>query len=167
MIEYNEKKGKNVINKTIAKIECNKWKENMENKATLKHYKNKQKPSWESFYNGSWESKIYYKARCGSLETNDRTKNWNNDIFWCQKCSQGNEIKREDIEHIILECETYQAERDTLENEMIEEIGREEWQEYKNNENNGILVILGFEWVSQKCVEISKNFLKKSMEKKK
>ena len=49
---------------------------------------------------------------------------------------------------------------------MIEEIGREEWQEYKNNENNGILVILGFEWVSQKCVEISKNFLKKVWKKR-
>ena len=28
IIEYNEKKEKKTINKNIAKIECNKWKEN-------------------------------------------------------------------------------------------------------------------------------------------
>ena len=43
---------------------------------------------------------------------------------------------------------------------MIEELGREEWQDCKNNENSGLLLILGFEWICQKCIEISENFLK-------
>ena len=49
---------------------------------------------------------------------------------------------------------------------MIEEIGREEWQECKNEENNGLLVILGFNWKSHKCIEICKNFLKNVWKKR-
>ena len=50
----------------------------MENKETLQWYKDKNKPRWESCYDGSWEAKLLFKAKSESLEVNSRTYRWDN-----------------------------------------------------------------------------------------
>lgn len=48
----------------------------MENKNTLRYFKEKVKPERESFYDGSWEGKLLFKARLDSLELNGRIREW-------------------------------------------------------------------------------------------
>ena len=99
----------------------------MERKVTLEWYKEKKVPRWENYYDGSWEAKLFFKAKSGSLEVNGRTYGWNDgEKWWCEKCSGEETPIREDIKHLILECAAYNNERTELENFIIQEFGREE-----------------------------------------
>ena len=48
------------------------WEEAMEDKPTLRWYKNKTKPGREVVYDGSWGGELFFRARTDSLEINGR-----------------------------------------------------------------------------------------------
>ena len=138
----------------------------MENKPTLKYYKTKEKPSKETFYNGGWGSKLLYKARTGSLETNARTRRWNGGEGQCNQCMPGGDQIEETLEHIIIECTKYTQEREVLERDLVEKLGEGRWEEIKQTENRGMELILGFtEEFKGKDMEKIKKFLSKIWKK--
>ena len=85
----NERKCYNNIDKIIKNKGCNKWKQGMENKSTLRYFKEKVKPERELFYYGSWEAKLLFKARSDSLELNGRTGEWRGIPTNCKKMWRG------------------------------------------------------------------------------
>ena len=70
------KKIGNVIKKEIQKKGVEKWKDNMRRKNSLRWYKIKEKPKRENMYDGSWESRLLFKARTDSLEINEKRRRW-------------------------------------------------------------------------------------------
>ena len=88
----------------------------MENKGTLRYFKEKLKLERETFYDGSWEGKLLFKARSDSLELNGRIGDWRGIPTNCTKCGE----ERETLEHLLLECEWYEEERIYLENKIKE-----------------------------------------------
>ena len=48
----------------------------MERKNSLRWYKIKEKPKRENMYDGSWESRLLFKARTDSLEINEKRRRW-------------------------------------------------------------------------------------------
>ena len=170
IISINEEvvEGSNI--KIIKKIEervknkgCNIWKDAMEGKETLKWYKNKKEPRWENYYDGSWEAKLFFKAKSESLEVNGRTYIWNVEdrIWWCEKCSNEEVPIKEDVRHLLLECEAYTNERMELESIIIQEIGGEEWRERKRSDDGGIKLILGIDERNGNIIYKTKEFLRK------
>ena len=157
----------NRVEETIKKVGCMKWKEAMENRETLQWYKDKNKPRWESCYDGSWEAKPPFKAKSESLEVNSRTYRWNNGgRWWCEKCSNEENPRREDVKHIMLKCEWYNEEREEWERKISHEIGIEEWIERKQREDNGMKLIMGVEEYNSNIVKGTKEYLNKIWKKR-
>ena len=110
------------VKKEIQKRGLKKWRENMENKRSLRWYKEKEKPKYENIYNGSWESTLLFKARTDSLEVNEKKKKWGGDTDKCLKCESRGETQIETLEHILVECEEYEEERKIFEEEIKKRI---------------------------------------------
>ena len=138
----------------------------METKNSLQLYKMKQNPKWEEVYNGSWESSLLFKAKTNSLEVNERRKRWGETIEHCEKCGTRNERVKEDIRHLLIECEMYREERRELEEKNINNIGREKWEEIKNEENEGVDYILGLHMEQNKKISDTKRYLGKIQSKR-
>ena len=136
--------GEEIITQRIKDEGLRKWREGVEGKSTLKYYKEKKKPQKEVCYDGGWGSSLLFKARSGSLETNERTRRWNGVGPYCTLCNAGGgDPVEENIEHILTECTLYNIERNRLENYMENKFGMEEWDEIKGREDRGIGVVLG------------------------
>lgn len=64
-------------------------------------YKEKKKSEGEFFYDRSWESKWLFKSTSDSLELNARIGAWRGIPTNWEKCIE----EKENLEHIIMECE--------------------------------------------------------------
>ena len=116
---------KKVINEHVQEGGKNEWKENMRGKDTLDWYMAKASPKKELFYDGSMASELLFKARTKSLELNSRTYKWNDEgSKVCNKCDRGVD---ETIEHVMLECEKYEREREEMLNVVKLELGPTLW----------------------------------------
>ena len=154
-----ERKITNIIKKQIKMNGLEKWKQEMEEKTSLEIYKNKEKPKQESFYNGSWESSLLFKARTNSLEINERIKKWGEGPEHCQKCVTGGENIPETIKHIITECPAYTEEREKMEKDIEGKIGKEKWKKIKREEKMGVDFILGMHTEENEVINSTKTFL--------
>ena len=85
----------------------------------------------------------------------------------CKKCSEVNDPIMEDMKHILMQCGWYNAIREEMERDISQEIGRNEWEQLKRNENNGIKVLLGIEKYNIKVVNITKRYLKEIWQRRK
>ena len=131
------------IEKKLRKEGLNKWKEKIRGKPSLRIYVNKDMPRREIFYDGSWESRLLFKARSNSLEIGERKNRWTGADKDCQACRQLGERVEETLEYIIIECPRYEEERGELMERIIEKIGGGEWNEIMNGEEE-LKFILGF-----------------------
>ena len=111
-------------------------------KRSLKWYK-KAKPKGEQWYDGSWESKILYKARTNTLEVQERKNRWRGEGAECHKCAEEGEQNIESLEHIIKECPGYIDIRQRWEEDIIRDMGQEHWDRIKQ-EGEDMETILGF-----------------------
>ena len=136
------------------------WRQGIQTKTTLKYYKTKEKPAYEAFYDGSWESSLLFKARSGALETRDRTNRWREDNWWCEWCLRENVRARETIEHLLVECGNYTQARRELEHIFQEEYGVQEWEVRKQGEDQGINTVLGFQDPTPNTIQATKLFLR-------
>ena len=142
------------------------WQENMDTKDSLRYYKNKEKSHKESFYNGDWGGKLLFKARSDTLELNSK-QTWRGHGRECQRCSTGNQLTEETLEHFLTECEWYTDERSVLIREL-QEIDGELWDSEREGEDKGIPYILGLKGGNCNRIVIStKQFLCKAWEKRK
>ena len=133
----------------------------MNNKQSLDIYRNKEKPKWEWFYEGTWECSLLFKTRSGALETKDRIRRWNENNRWCESCLRRGEQIRENIKHIVVECRKYDNERRELNDRILEKIDERDWEARKQEEDQGLSTILGFREKDQSIIKASKEFLKK------
>ena len=139
---YQEEGKRKKVGRAICMYGQREWERGIEKKTTLRFYRNKKEPIKEDFYDGSYEGKLLFRARTGSLELNGRTYRWNGGRENCESCGRG---VKETIEHFLIECDRYQAERDKFMREMQALLGQEKWQEVKSLEDGGIAVVLGFQ----------------------
>ena len=145
-----------------SKIEENghqEWRNGVEGKSTLRWYRGKERIGREDWYQGDWASKLLFKARSGTLEVNARNRDKNE-----QQCRLCGEVK-ETVEHFIIECDTYRTQRQLLDRQVAEILGREEWEERKELEDRGIRTVLGLTGdkdCDNKIVSHMKTFLAKS-----
>ena len=108
-----------------------------ESKSTLEWYRQKGKPEALQWHNGDWGSRLLVKARTGTLEVLARNRDG---IDQDCSCSSG---VRETIGHLVVECDRYEEERDRLIGHIKTVIGVEEWTSRLEEENGGILTVLG------------------------
>ena len=166
IIQYNEYKVNKAVKKAVENKGLSIWKQGIERKQSLVYYRNKEKPGYEYGYDGSWEAKLIFKTRTGSLETRHRTRRWNNNEWWCEACLEQGVRIREDIEHLIVGCASYTQERLILENVLINEIGEIEWELRKQEEDLGIATVLGFKEKSPIIIKEVKKYLNKIWKKR-
>ena len=121
------------------------WKNGMRCKKTLNVYRNKCYPSVEEFYVGDFKSQLLFKARTGSLELNGRIYRWSGKSEKCEWCDMG---VKENIEHLIMECNGHKNERVEMLERVKDLIGEDKMNDIKRKEDRGMSVLLGF-----KCVD--------------
>ena len=117
-------------------------KKNMEEKKTLRYYKEKKKPSPVQDYDGGWAGNLLFRARTDTLELN--TKKWKRDRtqgYNCRMCDRYN-LNSETLEHMLVECNGYERERAKLNERMEGIIGVQKWNESKQHEDKGIQTLL-------------------------
>ena len=126
---------------------------------TLSLYKMKRIPKYEEIYTGDEASKLFFKARTGSLELNTRTYRWSETrTKICQRCTYHTE---EDLRHLLAECPLYENERKTFMTKMMQILGEDEWRKIsKMEDDKDIAFILGLTEDSNEVVmEETKLFL--------
>jgi hypothetical protein len=79
----------------------------------------------EVFYDGTWASSLMFGARSGSLATNGRTYRWNQIGDRCLFCEENT---KETTEHLLVECAGHFGERRDLVQQIVDELGAEEWR---------------------------------------
>ncbi len=57
----------------------------------------------------------------------------------CQAC----EVEKETLEHFIIECDRYSGQRQELDRQVTRIIGRQEWEDRKEEEDRGLRTVLG------------------------
>ena len=86
----------------------------------------KERPSKETWYDGSIGGQLLFKARTQSLELNARTYRWSKN---CKKlyrnCNLGAD---ETVLHVIVECPKYERDRAEVIRIATEAIGIEGWR---------------------------------------
>ena len=127
----------------------------------MKWYKKKEKPGKMRIYDGSWAATLLFKARTNSLEVNERKKRWGGIKETCEGCERRGNREIETLEHMMVECETYEKERKMLEKEMEGVMGKEEWERVKRTEGRGMVEVLSIEREDQRILEKTKGFLAK------
>ena len=159
---YHQNNYKETIKRMIIGKSQEEWEEGIRKKSTLQMYSNKKRPAMEKFYDGSWGSKLLFGARTGSLEINGRTHHWNETGENCHFCPA--QVK-ETVEHLIVECEGHRLERQEFIEEIVDRIGAEEWRKKSEEDDSGLLLLLGFE-ADERLVECTKKYLVKVMKKR-
>ena len=86
--------------------------------------------------------------------------------WWCEKCSDGNERIREEVEHILLECEWYKEIREEMEEKIEREVGRSKWNQVKQREDKGMKFLLGLEEKNENITKITKETLGRSWKRR-
>ena len=119
---YFEENGRKLVEDAICLFGQTEWERGLNTKSTLRFYGNKERPMMEEYYDGSYQGKLLYRARSGSLEVNGRTYRWNGGRENCQNCV---EMVKETIEHVIIECDRYEVERRDLMQEILNQVGQE------------------------------------------
>ena len=110
---FDDKQWKVIINRKVEEFGLRKWRRGMEGKETLQIYRTKGVPKKENFYDGGWDSILFFRTRAGSLEVNRRTHRFNEERSkLCQYCKLGGYELDETITHIITECPAYEAAMD-------------------------------------------------------
>ena len=151
-------KWKKIVNLKVRHLGWGKWRNAMESKSTLEWYKEKLTPRYERFYDGTWGSELLFKARCQSLELNDRTYRWNVDRSrLCKMCNNG-EI--ESVSHMVVECERYIEERRVLIEAVKNEIGGSMAEEWHVDERRSMCMLFGLtDEINIRVIEAVKEFL--------
>ena len=116
---------KREINKCVQRKGWEEWRQGMREKTTLEWYRTKEVPGREWLYDGSLGGDLIFKARTKSLELNSRVYRWRNEgSSLCRMCEAGVD---ETVDHLLLECVCYDAERNEMVEGIDEEVGRGEW----------------------------------------
>jgi len=167
---YNQEGSKKLVERAIYKYGQDVWRKGINEKSTLRFYKEKKEPMKEVFYDGSFEGKLLFRARSGSLEVNGRTYRWNGGREDCQNCCYGG---KETIEHFMIECNRYEEERAGLIQVIQGLVGQELWHEIQDREDRGMGIVLGFKAGKEaidsnmgRIVEATKAFLKAAWKKR-
>ena len=148
---------KGFINNIIQEFGLKEWKQGMENMPTLSIYREKEKPQWEEFYDGTLGSEILFKARTSSLEVNDRTYRYNElGSKTCQACSTAAD---ETITHMMNVCEAYDEMRGAATDHYKSIIGNVKFREVIESENFGASYFLGFKDAPRAVIEVTKALL--------
>ena len=157
------------IRKVIEEKKRVQWKRKMEEKSTLRHYKQKREPKREDYYDGGWEGTLLFRARTDTLEVNRRS--WRRGLLddpECQKCRIGrDQTDDETLEHFIMECPWYEEIRQEFIEEVIETAGREEWEAESSEEDQGLGWLLGLRNPSTRVTNIMKKYLSKMWTRRK
>ena len=150
------------IDKLISGAGLDKWKSSANNKQTLRYYKYKEKPGKEKFYNGSWKSKALFRARTDSLDINARKRGQSADQH-CNKCINTTNAL-ESLEHVLLECDQYEAPRDIWINRVRGILGDEAWGELRDGDSDECMkVLLGFDKENETIIQATGDFLVKAL----
>ena len=129
----------------------------MEGKSTMNMYKLKEKPNAESFYDGSWNGTLLFKARTRSLEVKCRTYRWDPDNSkMCRACNQ----EEESLEHFMVVCSAYEGIRREFVADIKGVVGVTDWEIIKNRDYHGLGYILALDRdVKPGVVELTKKYL--------
>ena len=152
------------IKKKIEENGLAKWQEGTNRKATLKWYKRKQRPEGVAWHVGDVGSKLLYKARTRTLEVNGRNREGEDPR--CRSCRMGVE---ETVEHVIVECSSYENHRARLMTAIKAAIGEEEWVRRVEEEDAALCTVLGLYGNRQETESIvshTKRFLTLCWEKR-
>ena len=136
---------KESISNKMKELDTACWKEELNEKSSVIHYKKWRKEigGQEEVYTNEPASEILFKCRTNTLKLNDR-KRFKRESMKCNLCSEENE----DLEHFLLWCPAYSLERSAslrlqqpykediigellFENEEIEEVKRILWSFWK------------------------------------
>ena len=140
--DWDMKKWKRWIDEQVKTNGVNKWRAGMRGKPTLKWYENKVCPEYECCYDGSYSSELLFKARTQSLEVNARTYRWSDSgVKVCDQCGTGAD---ETVEHLVLECDMYDRQRQVLIGLVVGKIGMDEWIKVRSENDHGMCMLLGF-----------------------
>ncbi len=163
--EWSMQKWKIVVDGRVKEMGLRKWKNGINEKVTLAWYRYKEKPKRECMYDGSYGSELLFKARTMSLEVNARTYRWSESgIKTCEQCTSGED---ETVKHVIVKCSKYEMERNVFINEIVREIGMNEWLNKRDNEDEALLYVLGMqEEINMSVIEKVKEFLEKMWRKR-
>ena len=135
-------------------------------KSSLDWYMCKTQPRSECFYDGSVGSELFFKARTKSLEVYSRVYRWSNEgSKICRMCERGVD---ETIEHLLLQCEGYDREREMMLYVVKREMGEGKWEEICEMQEwelvRPVLCLLGLsrmdKW-NRETVESVKDFLER------
>ena len=159
--DYTVANWKVLVNQKVGEYGLQRWRARMDSPGelpTLKWYSKKRLPSYEAFYDGSWGSSLLFKARSGSLETDDRTYRYRGDgSRLCQNC---NLQVAETVMHLIAECPAYNSAREYAMAKIIGLIGCDEFDRVAGLEDYGMTYFLGLEeGVPRGVVKIVKTLL--------
>jgi len=156
---------KKIINERVRKYGINRWKLGMNEKETLVWYAKKECPKFVRWYDGSVGSQLLFKARTQSLEVNARTYRWNEGgIKKCMNCDLNED---ETVMHVMVECDRYDAERQSLLNVIGRECDDQKVAEWLEREDRGLEIILGIkEGVNDTVIEAVKVFLERVWKKR-
>ena len=158
--DYSEGEWKIFIKHKVEEYGLKKWKEGIEKHPTLFRYKEKKCPKMERFYDGSWCSSIYFKARAGALELNTRTYRYNeNRSKMCEWCGRMGRQVEESLEHVMVVCEGYDELRGIAIERYKEILGCDITRYWAERDDGGLQFLLGFEDAGWEVIEITKWFL--------
>ena len=153
-------KWKKTINSRVSDLGLRKWKKGMEDKCTMEWYRVKEVPKYEPFYDGSYGSELLFKVRSQSLEVNGRTYRWN--VDGSKECKVCGNCEVESVYHMFVECEGYERERQVLIQVVRAEIGGSIFDDWHDNDREGMCVLLGISDVPNgQLIEAVKEFLER------
>ena len=104
-----ERNSKQEIKRIFTDWDTEQWKQEIQSKSTLQIYRShKDTIEEEHVYDNRPSSGIWFRARTNTLQLNDRNRHSNKETN-CLNC--GHQSIVETIEHFILDCTTYNSER--------------------------------------------------------
>ena len=107
-----ERNSKQEIKQIFTNWDTAQWKQEIQNKSTRRIYGNhKDTIEEEHVYDNRPSSGIWFRARSNTLQLNDRNIHSNKETN-CPNCGPQNII--ETIEHFIIDCTTYNSDRQQL-----------------------------------------------------
>ena len=162
---WDENQWKLKIGRKVKELGLAKWKAGMSEKTTLSLYRMKEKPGCETFYDGGWGSQLLFGARSQSLKLNARTARWNDRRSKaCLVCDNGDD---ETVEHMVVNCNGYERERDEYMKVVISKYGREQFAAWTEQDDNGLAVFFRLlQGVDDECMDAMKDLLEKMWKKR-
>lgn len=99
---------KKEIKRRVRDWDTNKWKEELDNKSSVKIYKDfKKRMKDDGCYDNKFSSVLLFRARSNTLKLNIRKRHQNGDTK-CELCEE----EREDLTHFIIDCKELEGSRD-------------------------------------------------------